>query len=171
VRGGVRTIEHGNLIDAPTAKLMAERGAYMVPTLVAYDSLKKRGPEYGLSGYSLAKNELVLHAGLRSLEIARAAGVKIGFGSDLLGQLQTDHTNEFAIRREAMSAADIIRSATLVNAEIVRQEGRIGEIVPGAFADMLVVDGDPYRDLGVLQNDGQHIEAIMLDGRFVKNVL
>jgi imidazolonepropionase-like amidohydrolase len=171
VRGGVRTIEHGNLIDAPTAKLMAERGAYMVPTLVAYDSLKKRGPDYGLSGYSLAKNELVLHAGLRSLEIARGAGVKIGFGSDLLGQLQTDHTNEFAIRREVMKAADIIRSATLVNAEIVRQEGRIGEIVPGAFADMLVVDGDPYRDLGMLQNDGQHIKAIMLDGRFVKNAL
>jgi len=171
VRGGVRTIEHGNLIDAPTAKLMADRGAYMVPTLVAYDSLKKRGPEYGLSGYSLAKNELVLHAGLRSLEIARAAGVKIGFGSDLLGQLQTDHTNEFAIRREVMGAADIIRSATLVNAEIVRQEGRIGEIVPGAFADMLVVDGDPYRDLGVLQNDGQHIKAIMLNGQFVKNSL
>jgi len=171
VRGGVRTIEHGNLIDAPTAMLMAERGAYMVPTLVAYDSLKKRGPEYGLSGYSLAKNELVLHAGLRSLEIARAAGVKIGFGSDLLGQLQTDHTNEFAIRREVMSAADIIRSATLVNAEIVRQEGRIGEIAPGAFADMLVVDGDPYRDLGLLQNDGQHIKAIMLNGTFMKNVL
>ena len=168
VRGGVRTIEHGNLIDAPTAKLMAERGAYMVPTLVAYDSLKKRGPEYGLSGYSLAKNELVLHAGLRSLEIARAAGVKIGFGSDLLGQLQTDHTNEFAIRREVMKAADVIRSATLVNAEIVRQEGKIGEIVPGAFADMLVVEGDPYRDLGLLQNDGQHIKAIMLDGKFVK---
>jgi len=171
VRGGVRTIEHGNLIDAPTARLMAERGAYMVPTLVAYDSLKKRGPEYGLSGYSLAKNELVLHAGLRSLEIARAAGVKIGFGSDLLGQLQTDHTNEFAIRREVMSAADIIRSATLVNAEIVRQEGRIGEIVPGAFADMLVVDGDPYRDVDLLRNDGQHIKAILLDGRFVKNAL
>ncbi|HUN40969.1 MAG TPA: amidohydrolase family protein [Acetobacteraceae bacterium] len=168
VRGGVRTIEHGNLIDAPTAKLMAERGAYMVPTLVAYDSLKKRGPEYGLSAYSLAKNELVLHAGLRSLEIAHSAGVKIGFGSDLLGQLQTDHTNEFAIRREVMKAADIIRSATLVNAEIVRQEGRIGEIISGAFADILVVEGDPYRDLGLLQNDGQHIKAIMLNGEFVK---
>ena len=121
VTAGVRTIEHGNLIDAPTAQLMAERGAYLVPTLVAYDALKRRGPDYGLSSYSLAKNELVLHAGLRSLEIARAAGVKIGFGSDLLGQLQNDHCNEFMIRREAMSAPEIIRSATLVNAEIVRQ--------------------------------------------------
>jgi imidazolonepropionase-like amidohydrolase len=121
VSKGVRTIEHGNLIDAPTARLMAERGAYLVPTLVAYDALKRRGPDYGLSSYSLAKNELVLHAGLRSLDIARAAGVKIGFGSDLLGQLQNDHCAEFMLRREAMSAPDIIRSATLVNAEIVRQ--------------------------------------------------
>ena len=171
VRAGVRTIEHGNLIDAPTAKLMAERGAYMVPTLVAYDSMKKRGREYGLSRYSLAKNDLVLSAGLRSLDIAHTAGVKIGFGSDLLGQLQNDHTNEFTIRREAMPAAEIIRSATLVNAEIVRQEGKIGELIPGAFADLLVVDGDPYRDLTVLQGEGGHIAAIMLNGRFVKNAL
>ena len=143
VRAGVRTIEHGNLIDAPTAKLMAERGAYMVPTLVTYDSMKRRGSEYGLSPYSLAKNELVLNAGVRSLDIARTAGVKIGFGSDLLGQLQNDHTYEFTIRREVMSAPEVIRSATLVNAEIVRQEGKIGELIPGAFADLLVVDGDP----------------------------
>ena len=172
VRAGVRTIEHGNLIDAPTAQLMAERGAFVVPTLVAYDSLKKRGPDYGLSGYSLEKNEIVLHAGLRSLEICRAAGVKIGFGSDLLGQLQNDHCNEFLIRREVMSAQEIIRSATLVNAEIVRREGKLGELVPGAHADLLVVDGDPYRDIAVLASEGSRkIEAIMLGGQFVKNAL
>ena len=171
VRAGVRTIEHGNLIDAPTAELMAERGAYMVPTLVTYDSMKRRGSEYGLSPYSLAKNELVLNAGVRSLDIARSAGVKIGFGSDLLGQLQNDHTFEFTIRREVMPAADVIRSATLINAEIVRQEGKIGELIPGAFADLLVVDGDPYRDLTVLQDEGRHIPAIMLNGRFVKHAL
>ncbi len=171
VTAGVRTIEHGNLIDAPTARLMAERGAYLVPTLVAYDALKRRGPDYGLSSYSLAKNELVLHAGLRSLEIARAAGVKIGFGSDLLGQLQNDHCAEFMLRREAMSAPEIIRSATLVNAEIVRQEGKIGELIPGAHADLLVVDGDPYRDISVFRGDGGTIAAIMLGGRFVKNTL
>jgi len=171
VRAGVRTIEHGNLIDTPTAQLMAQRGAYLVPTLVAYDALKRRGPDYGLSGYSLAKNELVLHAGLRSLDIARSAGVKIGFGSDLLGQLQNDHCNEFVIRREVMSAPDIIRSATLINAEIVNQPGKIGELVPGAFADLLVIDGDPYRDISVLLGEGRNLAAIMLNGRFVKNTL
>ena len=171
VTAGVRTIEHGNLIDSPTAQLMADRGAYLVPTLVAYDALKRRGRDYGLSSYSLAKNELVLHAGLRSLEIARSAGVKIGFGSDLLGQLQNDHCSEFTLRREAMSAQDIIRSATLINAEILRQEGQLGELIPGAHADLLVVDGDPYRDISLFQDQGRHIAAIMLGGRFVKNHL
>jgi imidazolonepropionase-like amidohydrolase len=172
VTGGVRTIEHGNLIDAPTAKLMAEKGAYIVPTLVAYDSLKKRGPRFGLSEYSLAKNEMVLDAGVRSLEICREAGVKIGFGSDLLGQLQTDHCNEFAIRSEVLSPLEILRSATLVNAEIIRQEGKLGELVPGAHADLLVVEGDPFKDIaGVFRNDGANIKAIMTNGRFFTNRL
>jgi imidazolonepropionase-like amidohydrolase len=171
VTGGVRTIEHGNLIDEPTAKLMAERKAYLVPTLVAYDALKRRGADYGLSEYSLQKNDIVLKAGLRSLEIARNAGVKIGFGSDLLGQLQNDHTREFLIRAEVMKPQEIIRSATLVNAEIVRQSGKLGELVAGAYADLLVVDGDPYHDLGVLQDDGARIPAIMKGGRFFKNAL
>jgi imidazolonepropionase-like amidohydrolase len=112
---------------------------------VTYDTLKRRGPEYGLSAYSLDKNSVVLEAGLRSLELARAAGVKIGFGSDLLGQLQDDHCREFLIRSDVMSPQEIIRSATLINAEIIRQSGKIGEIVPRAFANLLIVDGDPCR--------------------------
>jgi imidazolonepropionase-like amidohydrolase len=171
VRAGVRTIEHGNLIDVPTAALMAEREAFLVPTLVTYDAMRRRGRDYGLSPYSLAKNEVVLEAGMRSLEIARNAGVKIGFGSDLLGQLQDDHCGEFMLRGEAMSAPEVIRSATLVNAEIVRQAGKLGELVPGAFADLLVVDGNPYQDLGVFRSDGGRLDGIMADGRFVRNRL
>ncbi len=171
VKGGVRTIEHGNMIDAPTARLMAERGAYVVPTLVASDSMKRRARSFGMSEVSLAKNDKVLEAGLKSLEIFQAAGVKIGFGSDLLGQLQGDHCNEFTIRAEAMKPQDVIRSATLINAEIVRADGKLGELIPGAHADLLVVDGDPYRDLSVFQNDGGRLSAIMSRGRFVKNTL
>ncbi len=171
VGAGVRTIEHGNLIDESAARLMAEKGAFLVPTLVAYDALKRRGADYGLTAYSLEKNEMVLTVGLRSLEIARAAGVKIGFGSDLLGQLQNDHCREFLIRADVMSPSEIIRSATIVNAEIVGQPKKLGEIVAGAHADMLVVDGDPTRDLSVFQSDGSRLAAIMKAGRFVKNHL
>jgi imidazolonepropionase-like amidohydrolase len=166
-----RSVEHGNLIDVPTAALMAERGAFLVPTLVTYDAMRRRGRDFGLSSYSLAKNEVVLEAGMRSLETARDAGVKIGFGSDLLGQLQDDHCGEFMLRGEAMSAPEVIRSATLVNAEIVRQVGKLGELVPGAFADLLVVDGNPFQDLGVFRSDGRRLDGIMVDGRFVRNRL
>ena len=171
VEAGVRTIEHGNLIDGETAELMAAHGAYLVPTLVTYDSMRRRGAEYGLSAYSQEKNLVVLDAGLRSLELCRAAGVKIGFGTDLLGALNDDQSREFVIRREVMPAHEIIRSATLVNAEIVQRPGVLGEITPGALADLLVVDGDPYRDLGLLQDQGAHIAAIMKGGRLYKNRL
>lgn len=167
---GVRTIEHGNLIDGPVAQRMAARGAYIVPTLVTYDSLQRRGPDYGLTPYSLQKNKVVLEAGLRSLELCRAAGVRIGFGTDLLGALQDDQCNEFLIRAQAMTPHEVIQSATLVNAEIVRRVGELGELVPGAYADLLIVDGDPYRDLGVLQDQGARIAGIMKGGRWFKNV-
>jgi len=169
VECGVRTIEHGNLIDEPVAKLMAERSAYMVPTLVTYQSLQRRGPDYGLTPYSLDKNRIVLEAGLRSLELCLRAGVRIGFGTDLLGQLQSEQCAEFLIRAEVMTPQEIIQSATLVNAEIVRRAGEIGELIAGAYADLLVVDGDPYRDLGVLQDQGARIAGIMKGGRWHKN--
>jgi imidazolonepropionase-like amidohydrolase len=171
VAAGVRTIEHGNLVDEAAARLMAERGAFMVPTLVTYDSMRQRGADFGMSKYSLAKNEIVLDAGLRSWEICREAGVAIGFGTDLLGPLQGDQSNEFMIRARAMPAADVVRSATIVNARILRQEGKLGELVPGAHADLLVLDGDPYRDISVLAGEGSRLAAIMLGGRFVKNAL
>jgi imidazolonepropionase-like amidohydrolase len=171
VSAGVRTIEHGNLIDEPTAATMARKGAFLVPTLIAYDSMRRRGREYGLSEYSLQKNEVVLAAGLRSVELARNAGVKIGFGTDLLGQLQDDQSREFLIRAELMKPAQIIHSATIVNAEILQREGELGELKPGAYADLLVVDGDPLADLNLFQDEGRHLSAIMKGGRFYKNRL
>ena len=168
---GVRTIEHGNLIDEAAARRMAARGAYIVPTLVTYESLQRRGADYGLTPYSLQKNTIVLEAGLRSLELCRSAGVHIGFGTDLLGVLQDDQCREFLIRAQAMSPHEVIQSATLVNAEIVKCAGELGELVPGAYADLLVVDGDPYQDLGVLQDQGARIAGIMKGGRWYKNLL
>jgi len=171
VKSGVRTIEHGNLIDEPAAALMAQKKAFLVPTLVTYDSMRRRGRDYGLSEYSLQKNEVVLQAGLRSVELARRAGVRIGFGTDLLGQLQDDQCGEFLVRSDIMSPSEIIASATIVNAEILQKPGELGELVPGAYADLLVVDGDPYGDLGLFQEQGRHLSAIMKGGRFYKNRL
>ena len=164
VRCGVRTIEHGNLVDAPTAALMAESGAYAVPTLVTYDALATEGERYGLPKESVAKVASVREAGLRSLEIYKSAGVKMGFGSDLLGESQRLQSDEFRLRAEVLSAAEAVASATVVGAEVLGMGDRLGRLVPGALADLLVVDGNPLRDVGCLLGQGERIPLVMKEG-------
>ncbi|RMH49070.1 MAG: amidohydrolase family protein [Alphaproteobacteria bacterium] len=167
-RCGVRTIEHGNLIDEPRARMMAERGMFLVPNLIAYYAMRERAAEFGMDATMLEKNELVIDGGLRSLEICRRHGVEIAFGSDLLGQLQADQSREFALRAQVMAPIEIIRSATLVGARVLRQEGRLGCLDPGAHADLLLVDGDPLADLAVLSGQGERLAMIMKGGAFHK---
>jgi imidazolonepropionase-like amidohydrolase len=167
----VRTIEHGNLVDAPTARLMAKNAVYMVPNLIAYDAMKRRAKELGMPDNMLEKNDEVLKYGFAELEHCRKAGVKMAYGSDLLGALEDEQTGEFKIRGEVMPAIDIIRSATLIGAEVVRQEGKLGTLQPGAYADLLVVDGNPLKDLGLFQDGGPNLSAIMKAGKFHKNTL
>ena len=164
VRCGVRTIEHGNLVDAPTAGLMAELGAYVVPTLVTYDALANEGESLGLPSESVAKVASVREAGLRSLEIYKAAGVKMGYGSDLLGESQRLQSDEFRLRAEVLSPAEAIASATTVGAEVLGMGDRLGRLVPGALADLLVVDGNPLRDIGCLLGQGERIPLVMKEG-------
>jgi imidazolonepropionase-like amidohydrolase len=168
---GVRTIEHGNLIDAPTAALMAKKGAFVVPTLVTYDALANEGASLGLPPESVAKIENVRGAGLRSLEIFRQAGVKMAFGTDLLGEMHRHQSTEFTIRARVLPAHEVIASATTIAAELLRMEGKLGVVAPGALADLLVVDGNPLTDIAVLTGQGERIAAILKDGVFVKNTL
>jgi imidazolonepropionase-like amidohydrolase len=171
VRAGVRTIEHGNLIDEPTARLMAERGAYLVPTLSTYYALAKDGRDMGFPEEGLRKLENVLSGGTRSLEIARAAGVKIAFGTDLLGELQAYQAGEFGIRAEVLTPLEIIRSATMTAAEVLGRPERLGTIAPGAYADLIAVDGNPLENIRLLQEDGAHVPLVIGAGRVVKNRL
>ena len=171
VECGVHSLEHCNLIEAATALRAAKAGAVAVPTLVTYEALALEGKSFGLGPESVAKIETVRKGGLASLEIMRSAGLPMAFGSDLLGQLQRYHCMEWEIRARVLPAADIIASATIVGAKLCKLEGKIGIIAPGAFADLLVVDEDPYRDVGVLQHDGARMPAIMKGGVFYKRNL
>jgi imidazolonepropionase-like amidohydrolase len=168
---GVRTIEHGNLIDEDSAKLMAQKGMILIANLVAYYAMRERAAEYGMTADMLAKNDLVIDGGLRSLEICKRAGVPVAYGSDLLGALQVDQSREFLLRQDVVSPIEIVRSATTIGAQVLRQEGKVGTLKAGAFADLLVVDGDPLKDLELFQRQGQHLSAIMKGGRFHKNRL
>lgn len=171
IDAGVRTIEHGNFLDEPTAKEMARRGAILVPTLIVYRRIVAQGAALGLPAYHLAKARQVLEVGTRSLEIARRAGVEMAYGTDLFRAPKEHQAEELLVRAEVLTAAEILRSATVIGARVVGLEGRIGRVVPGHLADLLVVDGDPLTDLGLLQDQGAHLSLIMKNGDLVKDTL
>jgi len=171
VECGVHSLEHCNLIRPETAKRAAERGCIAVPTLVAYEGLALDGEKLGLGPESVAKIETVRQGGMESLAIMRDAGLPMAFGSDLLGGLMKYHSMEFEILGRVLTPAEIIASATTVGARLCRMEGKIGTIAPGAFADLIVVDGDPLADITLLAHDGAHMPAIMARGAFRKHAL
>lgn len=171
VECGVRTIEHGNFVDKETATFMAEKGAFMVPTLICYRESADNADAYGLSGDVKRKLAEVNAAGLNMLEICREAGVTMGFGTDLMGEMIAAQSKEFELRANVLKPMDIIRSATSVNAEILQQTGRLGCVAPGAFADLLVVEGDPSVDIELLNEDRHTISAVMKNGRFHREAI
>lgn len=164
---GVRSIEHGNLIDAETARLACAKGAFVVPTLVTYAAMHEKGADIGLPQHSIDKLAHVRDAGLQSLEYLNEAGTRIGFGTDLFGALQSEQSRELLIRAEVDSNVDVLKSATSGNAELLNMSGRLGCIKVGAFADMLVLRRNLLTDLSVLQDQGMHIEHIIKAGRIV----
>ncbi|MGH9643602.1 MAG: amidohydrolase family protein [Terriglobales bacterium] len=165
---GVRSIEHGTLIDEPTAAYVASTGTYIVPTLSVVFALTEDGERVGIPEAARKKLNKVHEHALAGLEIMKRAGVKMGFGTDLLGEHHTRRGTEFSLRAEVLTPFEILHSATAVNAEILQMTGRLGVIKPGALADILVVQGDPLEHLGLLAEGPQHLSHIMLDGRFVK---
>jgi imidazolonepropionase-like amidohydrolase len=164
---GVRTIEHATLIDESSAAAVKSAGAYVVPTTVIVRALLDDAKAGRLPSWMSAKLAEVSDQSLKGLEIMDRSGLKMGFGTDLLGHLHTHQTREFRIRREVQSAAAILRSATAVNAEIL-MEPQLGKIQPGCCADILIVDGDPLEDIGALAQDGRSLSVIMKAGEFVK---
>jgi len=168
VEFGVRSIEHGTLMDAETAAFVAERGAFVVPTMVTLFALVELGEKLGFPPESLAKARAVYGGALEGLHHMRQAGVKIGYGTDLLGTTYTRQCREFTLRSEVFTPLELLRQATSVNAELMMMEGRIGCVKPGAFADLIVVDGDPLEDIGLLAADGRHLTTIVRGGEVVK---
>jgi imidazolonepropionase-like amidohydrolase len=167
---GVHSLEHCNLISAETAALAAAAGCIAVPTLVAYDALHIEGKALGLGAEEFAKIDIVRSGGLQSLAIMRDAGLPMAFGSDLLGALRKYHCMEFELLAKVLTPAEIIRSATVVGAELCRMKGEIGIIAKNAHADIVIVDGDPLSDISLLQDDGAHMPLIMRGGKIFKDV-
>ncbi len=169
VECGVRSVEHANLIEPPTARLMREKGAIACPTLVTYEALSSEGAALGLPPDSVAKIDDVRLRSPRSLEILLEAGVPMAYGTDLLGDLHRHQSDEFVIRGRILAPIEVIRSTTCHAANLIGMTGKIGCIAPGAFADLILVDGNPLEDLALLTGQGRHMPVIMKAGAFVKN--
>ena len=171
VEYGVRSIEHGTLIDDETAAFVASRGAFVVPTMAIIFALIETGRQLGFPAPSLEKAQVAYERALGGMESMRKAGVQIGFGTDLLGETYLQQCREFSIRREVFTPLQILRQATSVNAALLQEQDRLGCIRPGAHADLLVVDGDPLSDIGLLAANGRNLRLIMRAGELIRNEL
>ena len=171
VEYGVRSIEHGTLIDDETARFVAKSKSYIVPTMTIIFALTELGKKLGFPAESQVKAEYAAKEALSGLEKMRKAGVKIGYGTDLLGVTYVQQLREFTIRREVFKPVELLRQATSVNAELMMLESKIGCVAEGAFADLLVVDGDPLKDINLIAADGKKLKAIVRNGEVVKNSL
>jgi imidazolonepropionase-like amidohydrolase len=167
VQAGVRSIEHGNLIDEATVREMKKAGTYLVPTLATYAALAEEGARLGWSPSMLEKLAHVQGQGVAAVRLAREEGVPIAFGTDLLGHMHARQNSEFGLRAPACTPVEVLQSATIVAARLLRQEGTLGQLVAGAFADLLIVDGDPTTDATALADPGRAIHLLMQGGRCV----
>lgn len=171
IENGVKCIEHGNLIDGPIARRMAELDVTLVPTLVTYRAMAEIGTQVGLPERNVSKNRGVFEAGLRSIEIARSAGLSLGFGTDLLGEAQSWQNREFEIRADLEPARDVLNAMYRVNPRLCGLEHEIGRIAPGACADLLLTDVDPLENLSGLADPERALDVIIARGMPIRNRL
>lgn len=165
---GIECVEHGNLMSDATIARIAKEGQFVVPTNITYDRLAIEGADYGLPPVSVAKVEDVREAGLERLEKMHKAGITMGYGSDLLGGMHPHQSGEFTLRGRMLPADAVIRSATVDAAKVLRMEGEIGVIAPGAYADLIAVNGNPLEDLSLLTGQGAHMPLILQGGKVKK---
>jgi imidazolonepropionase-like amidohydrolase len=164
VAAGVRSIEHGNLLDEAAAAQMAASGTYLVPTIATFQLLSKDGLDMGMTPTQVGQIDAVLESAYTSLRIALDAGVPIGSGSDVLGRHQPRKALELELQARVLGPVGAIRAATAVNAQIIGRGHDLGTVAPGYVADLLVVAGSPAEDIAVLQRE-EAIEVVFQAGR------
>ncbi|WP_261986266.1 metal-dependent hydrolase family protein [Francisella philomiragia] len=171
VKLGVRSLEHANLLDEEAAKFIFENNAFIVPTLAIYEALYLHGKEFNTPDHVLEKLGGVRTNSLEAIKIAHSYNVNVGFGTDLLGGLMKYQNTEFKIRSQVETPFQTLYSATYKNAELLNMTDKLGVIKPDAFADIIVLEGNPLEDINLLANPNENIKLIIKDGNIVKNIL
>ena len=168
---GVKSIEHGNLIDQSSVDLMRDEDRFLVPTLVIYHALVQEGTDAGLSSDMVQKTWEVLDAGLDALKLAYQQNVNIAFGTDLLGIMHRRQLEEFILRSPVVSNEDLVRQATCNAAKLFNMEDQIGQVKEGLLADLIVIDGDPLEDISALTTPETSLKMVMKEGQICINNL
>ena len=168
---GVKSIEHGNLLDQGSVDLMLDGDRFLVPTLVVYHALVQEGTEAGLSADMVQKTWEVLDAGLDALKLAYQQNVNIAFGTDLLGIMHRRQLEEFKLRSPVVANDDLVRQATCNAARLFSMEDQIGQVKEGLLADLIVIDGDPLDDITALTTPETSLKMVMKEGQICINNL
>ena len=167
IEAGVRSIEHGNLIREPAAQAIKNADAFLVPTMITYEMIYREGKRYGIGDHQIQKIDLARQQSVQGLTYAYRAGCKIGSGSDLLGDMMSQRAVELELKGQVMTPMEVLLSATRVNAELFRMQDKIGSVEPGKYADLIVVSGNPLKNLRVFQQP-ENPRVIMKGGRLYK---
>jgi len=175
IENGVMSIEHGNLIDKDTAKMMAKEGVWLSPQVVVFLTFS---PDLG--PVRLAKGRMVT-AGLDQMfELAKKYKLKIAFGTDVVVNPEAcaDQNREFVERTKWFTPVEVLRQATSLSGELLQLSGerspypgKIGVIEEGAHADILLIDGNPLEDISILLNYDETLDMIMKGGVIHKDAL
>jgi imidazolonepropionase-like amidohydrolase len=165
LRAGVDSIEHGTYLDADSIKLMKEKGTYLVPTLLAGDTVSEAGKNPNWQTEAVRKKALQVGPNMvAAARRAREAGVKIAFGTDSAVSRHGENAKEFALMIKAgFTPLDAIRSATVWGAAHLRLSDQIGTLAPGKAADLIAVKEDPLKDVTELER----VTYVMKDGKSV----
>ena len=165
LEAGVRSIEHANFVTEETVALMGEHGAFFDPTFISLVQRIESAGETGLSDTIVHNVTHAVDQGRTVYGWARKHGVPIALGTDLWGpDARRSQLRELEVRSELDEPRNIVRSATTVNADLLMMSGLLGTIQHGAFADLLVVAGDPLRDARVLCQPAERLLLVMKDG-------
>ncbi len=174
IDNGVKSIEHGLLIDDATAKLAAEHGVVISTQLVVFRTLQDLP---GISENNLAKLQIVLEGQENLIRLIKKYEITTGFGTDFIMGGYTQIAKEFTARAEYWSPAEVLRQATSESARVIRMAGNLnthgnfGEIREGWVADLLLINGEPLDDISILEDPESSLALIMKAGEIVKNTL
>jgi len=163
---GVDSIEHGHLMDDESIATLKKNGTYLVPTVYLMDWNRDNLGKRNAPEYIVRKMKEVSAVGQNNVKKAFAAGLKIGFGTDAAVYPHGLNAHEFAVYvRLGLTPLQAIQSSTVNDADLLGWSGKVGTLEPGKWADVIAVDGDPLKDVTVLE----HVKFVMKGGASVKN--